>query len=265
MPITKGKSKYTGKQIAVSRETGKLDLTKFRQVYKNAESIKEGHLEHGDAPIKLTTKSGRTLYYHAKINRSQVLVYEELYRALEEMVKSGKIKYNPLTRMIFKEARDGTYFALDTHQGITLRELRYKEQFEHADKIIGQIVDIWNMFMELGYDHGHLHDGNICVDKNGNVKIIDISYLYKMNRVSLPMNFYNAVNNFVMILNVFITAKVCPVSVAKNYKGLKNIPIELKEQIIAELKKYLYKLRNIPEHLIDYQIEITRQIIEYDK
>jgi|GEM_PF-4799049 len=187
MPIVKGKSKTTGLMMLTDK-AGKISLDALKRRYLRIIDLNKGHQklqEENAAPIRIKTKARSEddkpyyIYFHPHLEKRKVLLYEELYAKLEHLVNIGKLKYNPLVTMLFKETKIDKYFGVASHAGEPLVKM-----YSHLKDPIAtakQIIDIYNLFRSLGYEHGHLHDENVCIDNDGKVKIIDISKFVRSN------------------------------------------------------------------------------------
>lgn len=166
----------------VEKLTGTAIWKRFEEHRKTLDLSSRG--SGFDAPLKIETKDGRVIYFHKSIAKKQVDLYEKVYTHFEKLIAGGKLEYNPLSKMYFREDANGNYYALDLHSGETLHELMNSGKLpkDKVNEIIEQLVNYYKSFRDAGVIHGHMHSKNVCLDENGRVKIIDASMMRLLDR-----------------------------------------------------------------------------------
>jgi len=259
MPVIKGKSKYPSKSIVMDSD-GRPSLHKLEKHYdvdvrenKNEQNILSVFglpriLEHGGPPVRIRTKTGRIIYLHANIEPKYVLAYEEFYKELENKVKSGELKYNPYARMLFKEMSDGNYVAVAEDVGESLVQLvRNKKQSQiNWINVSKGAIDLLGILQKLGYKHGHLGGGNICIDHKGRLRLIDISMLEKTT------SYFDVIDIVEFIFGLMP-------KIASHEQVSEEVSRRIKKDLL-EIKKYL-DIRI--EYLDDVNKEYIEQLWEY--
>ena len=272
MTILHGKSKGRGMNLVKDR------LAKLRKHYGSEERERNG--EKGtvldmniheiqrlgkteSAPVKIKTKTGRIIYFHPVIRVKQIKIYEKLYVYFEDLVKSGDFPYNPLAKMYFKKGVDGRHFAIATHAGETLSGLDYK--VKNPIEIARDFINIRDLIYDCGYCHGHLHGGNICIDSEGRVKIIDISKFDSIDKYSPSgrsleiMHLTNVLNGLVLeehhcLARSHNSPEEMLILIAKKF----DLPESKKQKIIEQYKNLLLKIKGIHENESNYYVNMFK-------
>jgi hypothetical protein len=251
MPIVKERSNFTGRQLARTL----LHSNHYNDV-KDMNNFRVRGLRN--APIRIVTRADNIkpyqIYFHPHIEPRRVELYEYVYKVFEDKVAKGELEYNPFTKMIFKIGSDGYFYGVDTHQGKTLRQIIDENFVTNHDKLLKQIIELYNLFLSLGVDHGHIHAGNICLDEKGNIKLIDITKLKSFVKNRFGNRELNSQSRVLELIDILIVNKY-----TKDFKGpLNELSIDVRNKILQDMEYYYRSVKYVSEDKIQEMLLIFR-------
>lgn len=114
-----------------------------------------------------------------KVMKISLFPDENSVNEFKQQMAVNSLKIFP--QLYFYE-KTGAFAVMENIPGITLKELRPRISRQQYSKIIDKILDNMYILYKHGFMHDDLHEGNIMLDKRGNIKFLD-THLVKAKEI----------------------------------------------------------------------------------